>query len=113
MSGGFLSLAPTTAGRVRLSFDQVAELQMRPTHMCEEHTSPAAGAYQRTDILLGCEEKSRMYYFWIGVLASLAVLIVTLAYGSHIRSDTQGTSVLNKSVFEATVIVLRHASPSV
>lgn len=35
-----------------------------------------------------------MYDFWLGVLASLVVLLVTLAYRSHIRSNIHGTSVL-------------------
>jgi hypothetical protein len=96
MSNGFFLLAPTTAGRVRLSFNQAADLQTCPTHMREEHTSPAAGAYHRAHVFLGCEERSRMYDFWLGVLASLAVLVFTLAYRSHIRGDTCGTSVLSR-----------------
>lgn len=96
MSNGFFFLAPTTAGRVRLSFNQAAESQTCPTHMREEHTSPAAGAYHHAHVFLGCEERSRMYDFWLRVLASLAVLVVTLAYRSHIRGDTCGKSVLSR-----------------
>lgn len=94
MSNAFFYLAPTTAGRARLSFNQAAESQTQSTHMCEEHTSPTAGAYHGTHVYLGCEERSRMYDFWLGVLASLAVLIVALAYRSHNRSGIRGTYVL-------------------
>lgn len=75
------------------------ELQTRPTHMREEHTSPNAGAFHSAHVLLGCERRSRMYDFWLGVLASLAVLIITLAYRSHIRSDIHGMSSLHKGHF--------------
>lgn len=36
-----------------------------------------------------------MYDFWLGVFASLAVLVVTLAYRSRIGGDVRGTSVLH------------------
>lgn len=99
MSSGFFSLAPTTAGCVRLSFNQPQESQTRPTHMREEHTSPNASTSHNTHVFLGCEGRSRMHEFWLGVLTSLAVLIVTLVYRSHVGSDIRGTSVLHESEF--------------
>lgn len=90
MSNAFFRLAPTTAVGARLSFNQATDSQTQPTLMCEEHTSPTAGAYHGTHVYMGCEERNRMYDFWLGVLTSLAVLIVTLAYRSHIGSNTRG-----------------------
>lgn len=95
MSSGFFSLAPSTSGRVRLSFNQLRESQTRPTHICEERTSPNASAFHSTHMFLECERRSRMYDFLLGVLASLAVLVVTLAYRSRIGGDIRGTSVLH------------------
>lgn len=67
--------------------------------MCEEHASPNASTFHSTHVFLGCEGRSRMHDFWLGVLTSLAVLIVTLAYRSHVASDIRGTSVLHESQF--------------
>lgn len=90
MSNAFFRLAPTTAARVRLSFNHAAETQTQLRHMWEEHASPTAGAYQGTHVYLGCEERNRMYDFWLGVLVSLAGLVITLAYRSRIGSDIRG-----------------------
>lgn len=95
MNSSLFSLAPTTAGRVRLSLNQPQESQTRSTHMCEEHISPNASALGSTHVSLECEGRSRMYDFWLGVLVSLAVLIVTLTYRSHIGGDICGTSMLH------------------
>lgn len=67
---------------------------MRSTHMCEEHISPNTSAFGSTHVSLECEGRSRMYDFWLEVLVSLAVLIVTLTYRSHIRGDICSTSML-------------------
>lgn len=40
-----------------------------------------------------------MHDFLLGLLTSLAVLVVTLVYMSHVGSDIRGTSVLHESQF--------------